>query len=65
MEPKGHYRLGEARAILGAARAHMYEILERVWESAKSGVLITTDQKCDMQLAGAFMQPAQRAKQSS
>ncbi len=46
-----HYRLGEAKAILGAARAHMYEILERVWDSAKAGNLITTEQKCDMQLA--------------
>ena len=47
-----HYRLGEAKAILGGARAYMYETMSRVWESAKAGNFITMDQKADLQLAG-------------
>ncbi len=49
-----HYRLGEAKVILSAARANMYETLSRVWESAKAGNFISVEQKCDMQLAGSY-----------
>lgn len=49
-----HYRLGEAKAILGAARAYIYETMSRVWESAKLGNFITVDQKADLQLAGTY-----------
>ena len=49
-----HYRLGAAKVTLSAARANMYETLSRVWSSAQSGNLITTEQKCDMQLAGSY-----------
>jgi indole-3-acetate monooxygenase len=49
-----HYRLGHAKAILGGARAYMYETMSRVWESAKAGNFITMDQKADLQLAGTY-----------
>jgi alkylation response protein AidB-like acyl-CoA dehydrogenase len=49
-----HYRLGEAKAILGGARAYIYETMGRVWESAAAGNFITMDQKADLQLAGTY-----------
>ncbi len=49
-----HYRLGEARATLNAARANMYYTLANVWDTAKAGTFITVEQKCDLQLAGSY-----------
>ena len=49
-----HYRLGEARVTLNAARANMFETLSRVWDSACAGNVISNEHKGDMQLAGAF-----------
>jgi alkylation response protein AidB-like acyl-CoA dehydrogenase len=49
-----HYRLGQAKAILGGARAYMYETITREWESAKAGHSITMDQKAGLQLAGTY-----------
>ena len=49
-----HYRLGEAKATLNAARANMYYTLAGVWETAQAGSFITVEQKCDLQLAGSF-----------
>ncbi len=55
-----HYRLGEAKAVLGAARANTYETLDRVWSWAVAGNFISTEQKCDMQLAGTYAARASR-----
>ncbi len=55
-----HYRLGEAKAVLGAARANTYETLDRAWSWATAGNLISTEQKCDMQLAGTYAARASR-----
>ena len=49
-----HYRLGEAKATLAAARALMYRSMEEVWASASAGHLITDEQKGQLQLAGSF-----------
>jgi alkylation response protein AidB-like acyl-CoA dehydrogenase len=48
-----HYRLGEAKGLLGGARSYIYETIGRVWESASAGNFITMEQKADLQLAGA------------
>lgn len=49
-----HYRLGEAKAKLSAARAFVYSAMTDVWASASAGHLITQEQKCQLQLAGSF-----------
>ena len=49
-----HYRLGEAKATLAAARALMHSSMTEVWESASVGRLITDEQKGQLQLAGSF-----------
>ena len=55
-----HYRLGEARAVLAAARAHVYETLDRAWSSARAGDSISTELKCELQLAGTYAARASR-----
>ncbi len=55
-----HYRLGEAKAVLGAARANMYENLDRAWSWATAGNFISTEQKCDMQLAVTYASSSSR-----
>ena len=40
--------------MLNAARAGLFETTRQVWESAKSGQSITSEQKCDMQLASSY-----------
>jgi alkylation response protein AidB-like acyl-CoA dehydrogenase len=49
-----HYRLGEAKAILAGARAGLFDSMSRTWDSASAGNLITTEQKCDLQMAASY-----------
>ncbi len=55
-----HYRLGEARATLNAARAGLYDAMAKAWEDAQAGTFITAERKCDLQLAGSFAARAAR-----
>ena len=55
-----HYRLGEARATLNAARAGLYDAMAKAWEDAQAGTVITAERKCDLQLAGSFAARAAR-----
>ena len=55
-----HYRLGEARATLNAARAGLYDAMAKAWEDAQAGTFITVERKCDLQLAGSFAARAAR-----
>ena len=49
-----HYRIGEARAMLNAARAGLYDALSAAWKEAEAGNFITPQRKCDLQLAASF-----------
>ncbi len=59
--PLTHYRLGEAKARLEAARSHLYGTLQTQWERAQRGEQITPEQKCDMELAAIFAQQSAAA----
>lgn len=49
-----HFRVGQARATLNAARAGLYDALAKAWEDAQTGTFVTTECKCDLQLAASF-----------
>ena len=49
-----HAMLGEADAMLGAARAYLYESLREVWDKALEGQLIDMPGKMKMQQAATY-----------
>jgi alkylation response protein AidB-like acyl-CoA dehydrogenase len=49
-----HYRVGQTRAMLNAARAGLYDALAKAWADAEAGTFITSERKCDLQLAASF-----------
>jgi alkylation response protein AidB-like acyl-CoA dehydrogenase len=46
--------IGEAEAMLGAARAYLYQALREVWDKAVQGHLIDMPGKMKLQLAGTY-----------
>lgn len=46
-------QLGRAEAILGAARACLYDSVGRAWETASGGEMLTQRNKIDIQLAAS------------
>ncbi len=46
-------KLGGAEAILGAARACLYDSVGRAWETASGGEMLTQRNKIDIQLAAS------------
>jgi alkylation response protein AidB-like acyl-CoA dehydrogenase len=46
-------QLGKAEAILGAARAYLFDSVAKAWETASAGQMLTQRNKIDIQLAAA------------
>jgi alkylation response protein AidB-like acyl-CoA dehydrogenase len=46
-------QLGRAEALLGAARAYLYDAVEKGWKTACSGEMLTPRNKIDIQLASS------------
>jgi alkylation response protein AidB-like acyl-CoA dehydrogenase len=49
--PAAQMQLGEAEALLGAARAYVYESLEAGWQTVRQGQLLSQREKIAIQLA--------------
>ncbi|MGE0601591.1 MAG: acyl-CoA dehydrogenase family protein [Dehalococcoidia bacterium] len=54
-EPYIQIALAEASAILGAARAYAFDVLERVWAALESGAQLTDSERVEWRVANAFV----------
>ncbi|PWU07475.1 MAG: hydroxylase [Terriglobia bacterium] len=49
--PVAQFQVGQAEALLGAARAYLYEALQEAWDTALEGRMLSQQQKIKVQLA--------------